>query len=100
MKKYSEAEIKQIVQEATDPNKVTLVCDQHYYIGYGPPVIDCPKCWTVYYMLLIAKTPPHLREERFQQLESVVQHMAEDEEKGNGIKLFQHPEVKIEKDSD
>ena len=100
MKKYSEAEIKKIVAETSDPNKVTLVCDQHFYIGYGPPVIDCPKCWMVYYMLLIAKTPAHLRGERLEQLESVVNHMAEDEDRGEGIKLFRHPEVKVEKDSD
>ena len=101
MRKYSQAEREQLLAEVLDPNRIILICERHFYIGDGPPTAGCSGCWSVYFTQLLAKTPPHLRDEQLDQLEALVNHMVESEEKGEApISLYKYPKVEVERGSD
>lgn len=64
--------------------KIHLTCPAHHYVaGKLPPQTKgCPNCWKAYYWFDYATTPPHMRYERLQELESVIHHVVEFAEKG------------------
>lgn len=47
-----------------------------------PKSSGCKECWLAYYIYDIASTPPSLRKERLDELESVIRHTAEYAAKG------------------
>jgi len=98
--KYTDAECAQILNEVQDPHKIALLCAKHLYAGKGPPTCpDCPDCWTVFYIHLLAETPPFLREQRLAELEEIVHHAIELEDKGRwDFKPFAHPQIEVRKE--
>jgi hypothetical protein len=99
------------IMEEVQGGKVLLTCKKHNYVGGKiPPNPDgpsrgCPECWKCYYWWDFATTPPHLRQERLDELEMVVHHAVEFAEKGkfgNDLELYKPGDprfqVEIEKD--
>jgi hypothetical protein len=96
-------------------DKVTLTCGKHNYVAarkranatvaIPPNTHGCKDCWMVYYVTDLALTPPGKRQERVDELEEVIHHAIEFEQKGQfgkDFELFEPTdgrfEVKIEKD--
>lgn len=97
----SDHEKRKLLDEALDPNKVVLQCGIHHWT-YGtkrPPTPGCKQCWFASFMGLLANTPPNRRLEVLDMLEYSIHHLIEADEEGriDRIKLFNRPEVKIEK---
>lgn len=69
-KKYSERERAEILAEVFDTDRTAVLCGKHGYIGSDTPPKPngCHDCWQAYWHTMIAKTPPHLRQERLQKL--------------------------------
>ena len=90
-----------LINEALDTRKMLLFCEVHGYIG-GPsrsPYPGCKSCWMAYFVGIMAKTPPHKREQKLQELETIVHKLAEDVERGKAdFTLFEHPHINIERD--
>lgn len=97
-------------------DKVVLVCGKHNYtaarkrthatVAIPPETRGCAKCWEVYYITDLALTDPDKRKERLDELETVIRHAVEFEEKGTFGKDFElfEPEdkrfsVEVEKDA-
>jgi hypothetical protein len=80
-------------------DKVTLTCGKHNYVAAKrranatvaiPPVPNgCKDCWMVYYVTDLALTPPGKRQERLDELEEVIHHAVEFEQKGTFGKDFE-----------
>lgn len=101
---FSDKQTEQMLKELDSPT-VKLACTDHnFYPGSRfsmPPVIGCKYCVLANFYYEFAKMPPHLREERLEQLESLVNHMAEDVERGTfDINTFVRPQITIEKVDD
>lgn len=100
---YSRKQIEDLISQATDPNKVTLICGKHMYVANlrNQPTEGCKDCMMAYLQVWFAKTPPHKRLEELEKLERLVRNMVDLKERGQfDIKLFDHPEVSIERDVD
>lgn len=109
--KYSDSEAQQLMADAFDDTKVQLYCGLHKYYGpvknptggmhkIGTPHAGCARCWFVYYFHDIASTPPHLRQERLDELEEVVHKTVEAVNRDEfDFKVSRRPEVSIEKDA-
>lgn len=96
--KYTTSQQAKILDEALSP-KVTLQCDRHPYqlAPYG----QCPNCNMARLVQEFADIPPHLRQERLDQLEQAMYHMAEKIEQGKwDVSIYEHPEIEIEKDAE
>lgn len=67
------ADIAGILAEK-DSERVNLVCPKHLYTGskMPPKSSGCKHCWEAYYIFDLASTPPSLRKERLDELESVI----------------------------
>jgi hypothetical protein len=91
----------QLLEEVLDPQKVTLLCGDHNYVSGSvvPPTAGCSKCWLVYFVTEVGKTPPDKRHDKVEMLEQMVRHMIESEKTGDNMKLFEHPEVKVEREN-
>lgn len=92
-----------MLKELNSPT-VHLCCEDHgFYPGKVtslPMQFNCKYCTLAQFYYEFAKTPPHMRQQRLDELESLVHHMVEDLERGNfDISVFDHPQVTIEKDA-
>jgi hypothetical protein len=76
---YTKEHKEQIAAEVLDSEKVQLRCSQHNYLGgkIPPRTSGCKNCWMAYYTWDLATTPPSLRQERLEELESVIMHAVE-----------------------
>lgn len=98
-------------------DKVHLICGRHNYtaarrrgnaiLAVPPETRGCADCWKVYYITDLALTDPSKRQERLDELEEVVHHAIEFEQKGEFGKDFELYEttdprfkIKIEKDAE
>lgn len=99
--KYSEKEKSDILRDVTDPQKITLVCGKHNYIGaeLPPPPIGCVDCQKAHIMYKIGQTPPHLRQERLEAWYRAVYDAVKMYERGEfDFEPFEHAMVKMEKE--
>lgn len=96
--------------------KIVLICGKHNYVAarkrangvvaVPPETHGCPECWNCYYTTDLALTPPGKRQERLDELEQVVRHLVEYEQKGkfsDDLELFEPTDprfqVKYEQDA-
>lgn len=96
-------------------DKITLICSKHNYVptkkravgsvAIPPNTRGCKDCWFAYYVADMALTPPSKRQERLDELESVIKHAIEYEQKGQfgkDLELFEPTDerfrVEFEKD--
>jgi hypothetical protein len=101
MEKLTDGQKKQLLNDVLDPERIVLICDKHFYYGNGAPTQGCSGCWSVYFTHVIANTPPHKRDERLDQLEALVNHLAEAADKGEfDISLYKYPKVTVEHEAD
>ena len=95
------------LEEITDPNKVAVYCSKHQY--YGPsklnpdakPKLGCSRCWFVFYLSdMINGVSPSERGKRLDELEEVINKLAEQVKKGHGdqFNVFRHPEITYEEE--
>ena len=97
----SQQDKEKLLSEVMDPEKVVLVCGEHRYTynprSNRPPVWNCPQCWKVQFIGLLANTPPNKRDEVLEMLEYSVHKLVEAAEKGqiDKIKLYKHPKVTV-----
>jgi hypothetical protein len=88
-----------LIEEALDPNKVTLSCGIHnyFYSRTSKPNFKCKQCMMVSFMGLLANTPPEKREETVEMLEYTIHHLIEADKRGeiDHKKLLERPEVYI-----
>jgi hypothetical protein len=87
------------VLDEINSGKLTLVCGRHNYtaarkrangtFAIPPEARGCVQCWRVYYFTQHALTAPNKRQEALDELESVVHHAVEYEQKGSFGKDFQ-----------
>lgn len=100
MKKLTEQQEERILNEVLDPNKIMLVCSTHMYTpgGKSSPAPGCPNCVKAMFIYQLAHTSPEMRQLKLDALESIVNHMVEDEAKGVKLpKFYAHPQVHVEK---
>ena len=102
----SEQDKSDIVANALDPNKVYFRCGKHNYYGStkllpnAKPATNCSDCWRVYYITYMANVPPSEREQQLQELEEVMANLVQAVEQGRwDFKVFNHPEISVEKDA-
>lgn len=90
MPKFSEHELGRLLAER-DSERVLLKCSKHDYTAskIPPKTSGCKFCWEAYYVFDIASTPPHLRQERLDELEAVIRHTAEYAKTGKFGKDFE-----------
>lgn len=83
MPKFTEAQLQDVLSER-EGVRVNLVCGTHQYVGskMPPKTQGCKNCWMAYYTYDLASTPPHLRQERLEELETIIHHVAEYEDQG------------------
>ena len=103
------------ILDEINSDKVLLTCGRHNYVAAKrrgnatvaiPPVPNgCAQCWKVFYITDLALTPPGKRQERVDELESVIHHAIEFEQKGrfgSDMELYDPQDerfkVKIERD--
>lgn len=99
----SESEREKWAEEVLNRDKVVLYCADHSYGGKleVPPARGCKKCWTVFYSLLLANTPPTKRAEKLAMLSEMVHKVCELVEKGQwDFSPFDHPQIHVEKDAE
>lgn len=87
------------VLEEIASEKVTLICGRHNYVAsrrrgnhivaIPPQPNGCKQCWMNYYTTDLALTPPSKRQERLDELESVIHHAIEFERTGKFGKDFE-----------
>jgi len=80
-----------VLEEAAS-GRLVLVCGKHNYtaarkrknatVAIPPTPNGCKLCWEVYYLTDLALTPPAKRQERLDELEEVIHHAIEFEQKG------------------
>lgn len=100
---FSEAEASKILAESFDRTKVLLHCEPHRYVGSSTPPASkgCKNCWEAWYWYMLATTPPHLRQERLEQLEAAVHYAVEAVEAGTwDLQLYDRPQIKTERVTD
>lgn len=98
---YSQTEKEAILREAMDPIKIQLVCGKHQYTAKELPPTSkgCKECWQAWWMHKIATTPPHLREQRLQEAESMLRNAVQMLEAGQfDFEPYDHAQVQIDKD--
>lgn len=89
-----------LLQEALDPQKVTLTCGIHGY-AYGSkrshPNFKCKQCNMVSFMGLLANTPPEKRQETVEMLEYTIHKLVEADKRGelDRATILKHPIVTI-----
>lgn len=105
------------VLDEINSGKVTLVCGKHNYVAarkrangvfaIPPETSGCVECWKVYYVTQHGLTAPNKRQEALDELEPVVHHAVEFEQKGQFGKDFElfdirdpRFEVQYEKDGE
>jgi len=99
------------LEDILDPQKVQVYCADHGYHGphkissgssmklQGMPARGCPKCWFVFFLMDIARTPPTERQARLDELEEVVRKCCEMADKGEfDFTPFDHPRIQIDRD--
>lgn len=72
------------ITEVLNSEKTQLVCSKHNYLGgkLPPKTSGCKYCWMAYYVWDLATTPPSKRQERLDELESIINHAIEYDKKG------------------
>lgn len=80
-------------------DQVHLICGRHQYtaarkrangtVAIPPNTRGCKDCWKVYYITDMALTEPSKRQERLDELEQVIHHAIEFEQKGQFGKDFE-----------
>ena len=96
---YSKKELAELVTELNSP-KIVRICDKHMYAGGRQklPTPGCKKCAWAFWLWLLKETPPSKRREKLEELQQLVHHMSEAEDKGQlDIKLFPYPVMTREK---
>lgn len=102
----NQSDQEQVIREALDTEKIQLVCKKHNYLGgkMPPKTSGCKDCWYAFYVWDLATTPPSQRQQRLDELEEVIHHAIEYEQKGQftDFKLFEpgDPRLKIEYEKD
>jgi hypothetical protein len=97
--------LEEIVSE-----KLVLICGKHNYtaarkrsnatVAIPPTPNGCKQCWEVFYYTDLALTPPNKRQERLDELEEVIHHAVEFEQKGAfDFKADVNPTIKYHKDA-
>jgi hypothetical protein len=94
----SDINVSTVLDEISS-GKVTLICGKHNYVAarkrangifaIPPETRGCVQCWKNYYVTQHALTAPNKRQEALEELESVVHHAVEYEERGSFGKDFQ-----------
>lgn len=112
---HSPQELAKIIDEIRG-DKVVLICGKHNYVAsrrrangiviVPPEPRGCAECQQVYFVTDYAFTTPSQRQERLDELEEVIHHTIEYEQKGHFGEDFQlyNPQdsrfrVSIEKDA-
>jgi hypothetical protein len=100
--KFTALEKQKFIDEVvgSEGKKVILVCEEHLWAAGGqtPPTSGCRECWMAFYLSILAKCPPHLRDQRLSELETGIRHATEEVERGKfDFVPFRHPQMKIEK---
>lgn len=95
MNKMSPEQCKALLNEVFDADRVMLLCGTHQYLPGGKkrPTMGCKDCMQVFYINLLAKVPPHLRQERIEQLEAMVHHIVEELKMGILPPVFDRAEI-------
>lgn len=77
MKQYTDKEIEVLLSELVDTQRVQLVCSKHHYVAGGnkPATPGCKECMQCFWMYVIAKTPPHKRQEKVERLIEIVRKL-------------------------
>jgi len=98
LNRFSEAEKRQILHDFGNKDHLNVFCGDHGYVGspLPPTKHDCSKCWFAYFYWSWATTPVHLKQERLEQMESMIYHMQEAIERGEGDTVTFVPQHKIE----
>ncbi len=101
-----QTDLKSLLDECMDPDKVVLHCGQHGYTyrnkrtgKYNKLNFAFPKCQFVAFFSLLANTPAGKRQETVEMLEYSIHKLIEAEKRGelNSMVLNKSPEVNIEK---
>jgi hypothetical protein len=103
---------KKALEDVLDPEKVSIYCAEHMYFGplnikfgsadmwKGMPHSGCAKCWKVFFIVDIARTPPSERQARVDELEAVVTKCCELADQGKwDFQPFDRPTISITTDS-
>lgn len=96
--RYSDQEMKDILRDVLDPNKVILHCGIHSYVGSEtpPPPIGCNNCWEAYWWHKICSTPPHLRKQRLEEAYRATYDAVKMYERGEfDFEPFDHAQIEI-----
>lgn len=90
MPNISEHDVKAVLAE-NESERTNIICSKHNYAGnkIPPNTRGCKHCWLAYYIWDLATTPPSKRQERLEELETVVHHAVEYEKKGTFGKDFE-----------
>ncbi len=90
MPNYTREQLDGIVKELGG-GQLLLVCQKHNYTAskIPPPPRGCADCLNAYFVWDYATTPPHLRKERLEELESIIKHAVEFDVKGKFGKDFE-----------
>lgn len=101
MSRYSKSEQERLMQDVFEPERVMLVCGKHQYAagGFKSPILGCKDCLTAFYTHLVGSVPPHLRQQRLEELEGIIYHMVEGLAHGEIPFIPLMPESKFEKDA-
>lgn len=100
---------KLVAQEFMDgAPDIYVHCGEHMYFPCAsgiektaitpPEKTSCKHCWEAYYLVFFASLPPHIREQRLEELEFAAHHAAESERRGQlDFKPYRRPEIDIRK---
>jgi hypothetical protein len=90
--------------------RTQLVCGKHGYmplkkrangtVAIPPNTRGCKECWLAYYAADLALTPPGKRQERLDELEEVIHHAIEYEQRGRfDFEADPNPTIKYHRDA-
>lgn len=100
--KYTPEQVKGILGEVMDKDKILLTCGQHLYLASDTPPksVGCKNCWEAYWWYKIASTPPHLREARLEMIYRAVYDAVKAHERGEfDFLVSERPEITVHKDA-
>lgn len=93
---------QRFLAEALDSRRTVLICGRHQYSPGGPkmPASNCSDCWFAFLFHHIGKLPPDMRREKLEELEMVIRHAVEHEDRGElDFEPYAHPKIEsIEKE--
>jgi hypothetical protein len=98
----SEQDKVDTLKELFDTQRVNLYCGLHNY--HGPvkgaaevmPTMGCPSCIKVFLIHELATTPPSERRQKLDEIEEVLNHCAELDDKGEfDFVPYEHAQIEI-----